>query len=216
MGAVVRVDAQSPSPASLAAAREALEAGGVVVLPTDTVYGVAQAVCACPDGARALFELKRRPPEKAIPWLVDDVLALDVYGCDVPAYAHRLARAFWPGGMTLVVRASDAVPAAYLGAGATIALREPDAPVVRELARSLGCALATTSANTSGLPSPRSFEELEERIVAGAALTLDGGAVPVGVASTIVDCTAPEPRIVRHGAVPDADVMRVASQAAGL
>ena len=216
MGAVMRVDVQAPSPEVLAAAREALGAGEVVVLPTDTVYGVAQAVSACPDGARGLFELKRRPPEKAIPWLVDDVFALDVYGRDVPAYAHRLARAFWPGGMTLVVRASSSVPAAYLGAGATIALREPDAPLVRELTRELGCALATTSANTSGLPSPRSFAELEERIVAGAGLTLDGGEVPVGVASTIVDCTAPEPRIVRHGAVPDADVARVCREAAGL
>ena len=210
MGAVIRCEASLPSEEVLVTARRVLSSGGVVVLPTDTVYGVAQAVSACPEGAKGLFELKRRPPEKAIPWLVADVLALDVYGRDVPAYAHRLARAFWPGGMTLVVRASGAVPPAYRGAGETIALREPDSSLVRELAGRLGCALATTSANTSGLPSPRSFTELEARIVEGADLTVDGSVARIGVASTIVDCTGAAPRIVRHGAVADADVMAAA------
>lgn len=210
MGAVVAVDPRVPQADVMARAADALRAGRVVVLPTDTVYGVAQSVAACPCGAAGLFALKRRPPEKAIPWLVAGADALDAYGSDVPAYARALARAFWPGGLTLVVRAAASVPPVYLGAGGTIALREPDAPVVRGLSRALGCALATTSANTSGLPSPRSASELEARIVSGADLTLDGGPTPGGVASTIVDCTGPVPAILRAGAVAASDVFAAA------
>ena len=114
--------------------------------------------------------------------------------------AVTAARAFWPGALTFVVKAGDAVPDGYAQADGTVALRVPDSEVVRGLCRRVG-AIALTSANTHGAPSPASFSELEPVIVEQADLVIDGGACPVGLASTIVDATGPAPRILRQGSV---------------
>lgn len=215
MGRVLRVSWDDSEPTPIAEAAEVLRAGGVAVVPTDTVYGVAQSVAANPDGAIGLFALKRRPHDKAIPWLVADADALDAYGSDVPAYAHALARRLWPGGLTLVVRAGDAVPPAYRGAGDTIALRMPASAPVVALVRALGCPLATTSANTSGQPARDAFAALEPRIVEEAAVALDDGQPAHGTAaSTVVLCTdSHAPVIARAGAIPAELVMEIAAAA---
>ena len=215
MGRVLHVSWTDPEPSVIAQAVDALRAGGVAVVPTDTVYGVAQSVDANPQGAAGLFAIKRRPHDKAIPWLVADERALDVYGADVPSYARVLARRFWPGGLTLVVRASSAVAPAYLGAGDTIALRMPDSAPVLALAGALGCPLATTSANTSGQPAHDAFAGLESRIVDEAAVALDDGQPTHGTAaSTVVVCTDPTmPSVAREGAIPTSLIMEIASGA---
>ena len=151
---VLRIDWDAPAPAHVARIAQALSGDGVVALPTDTVYGLAQAVATNRQGLERIFSIKRRDHAKAVAWLVAGADALDIYGRDVPAWARDLAARFWPGGLTLVVAASDEVPAALRGADGTIALRMPDAPVVRSVARTLGCPLATTSANTSGMAAP--------------------------------------------------------------
>jgi tRNA threonylcarbamoyl adenosine modification protein (Sua5/YciO/YrdC/YwlC family) len=213
VGAVERLAAPEPPRDLVGRVARALDAGQVAVLPTDTVYGVACSVAACPDGAAALFAIKRRDPRKAIPWLVGDPSDLARFGSAVPAYAERLARALWPGALTLVVRAAACVPDAYRGPGGTVALRVPDAALVRALARACGGALAVTSANTSGLPAPTSFDQVERRIVAEAATAVDAGPCPGGVASTIVDCTGPGPRVLRAGALSAAQLGQALSQA---
>lgn len=212
MGTVFTVDQSHPSGPSLQSVGAVLARSGVAVFPTDTVYGIAQAVEANPEGARALFAIKRRDPSKAIPWLVADEAALDEYGLEVPSYARALAREFWPGGLTLVVSASPAVPAPFRGPGETVALRMPDSPLVCALAREAGSPLATTSANTSGLPAPTSFAEVERRIIDESDVAVDGGSTRIGLSSTVVICTGPHPTIARHGAVSDEDVMRVATE----
>lgn len=212
MGEILRVSWERPEPATIGRAAETLRSGGVAVVPTDTVYGVAQSVEANPDGAAGLFAIKRRPRDKAIPWLVADAAALDAYGADVAPYAHALAARLWPGGLTLIVRAAPAVPPAYRGAGATIALRMPACPPVVALVRALGCPLATTSANTSGAPAVDAFARLEPRLLEEAAVALDDGLPAHGTcASTVVDCTDPAgPRIVRQGGVSAARIMEMA------
>lgn len=196
---VQRLDWAHPQPDVIERASQLLAGGGVVVLPTDTVYGIAQSVAACPQGALRLFQIKRRPADKTIAWLIADAADLDVFGTRVPAYAHALARELWPGGLTLVVRASQKVPSAYQGAGGTIGLRVPDAPVVRALARASFSPLATTSANTSGLPSPQSFAQLEPRVASLADLVLDDGMTHAPLASTVVVCTEDRPVVTRQG-----------------
>lgn len=106
----------------------ALAAGDAVVFPTDTVFGLGISVSAA-AGPQLLYDLKRRDAGKPVAWLVEGPEALDVYGEDVPAYARRLAEAFWPGGLTLVVRASDAVPPAFQSPAGTIGLRMPASEV---------------------------------------------------------------------------------------
>ncbi len=113
----------------------------------------------------------------------------------MPLWAVALAQKFWPGALTLVVKAAPTVPPEYVrSSDGTIALRLPDSNLVRALARRVGCPLAITSANTHGAPSATSGAGVEERIVAEADLTFDGGPAPIAIASTIVGCTGRSPR----------------------
>ena len=197
------------------AAAKALAAGASVVIPTDTVYGIAVAVgpAASPQ---AIFDIKQRDAGKAIPLLVADPADLDRYGLDVPAYAHALAAAFWPGALTLVVRASDAIPPAFRAADGTVALRCPNDQRVRELIRRVGAPLATSSANTSEQPAPASIQQLEPRIAQAVAVVVDGGPCTVGIPSTGVTCTAAAPLVWREGAIPTQEILAVAVKSATL
>ena len=120
---------------------------------------------------------------------VDD---LDRYGAHVPDLARRLARAYWPGPLTLIVEAGDAVPAAFRSAAGSIGLRMPDNDTALELIEAVGCPLATTSANISGVVVPDDTDDDKS-----------------GVASTVLDCTVNPPRILREGAVAEADIRAV-------
>ena len=133
------------------------------------------------------------------------------YAAELTPAAVALATAFWPGALTLVVRASDEVAPEYRNADGTIALRLPDSNLVREIARRAGCALATTSANMHGEAAATSGASVERAIVAGADLTLDAGPAPIAIASTIVDVTGAKPRILREGAIPRAAIIAALS-----
>lgn len=211
MGAVVEVSQDKPALDVLTRATFCLANQGVLVMPTDSVYGIG---CAATPGNPAherIFEIKHRDRAQTLPWLVADASDLGRFGRDVPNWAHELARKYWPGALTLVVRASQEVPPEYCRAGdATIALRCPDSNLVRTLARMVGVPLATTSANTHGAPSATSGAGVEKRIVEEANLTLDAGPAPLAVASTIVDCTHDEPRILRAGAIDPNELLAAA------
>jgi tRNA threonylcarbamoyl adenosine modification protein (Sua5/YciO/YrdC/YwlC family) len=184
----------------VAKAAAALRAGKAVAFPTDTVFGLGVAVehASSPE---ELYRIKRRPANKPVAWLVRGVHDLGVYGESVPEYAYDLVQRHWPGALTLIVRASDAVPQAYQSAQGTIALRMPNSAVSRQLMDLVGCPLATTSANVSGEDAPASASALSPAIVSGAAVVVSGSVRASGVASTVVDCTGGAPRIVRQGTV---------------
>ncbi len=198
----------SDSPKGWAVAVEALRDGGVVALPTDTVYGICVALDA-PAGVERLFALKQRPPDKGIILLLEDVPQAESVGV-LTAAAAALAEACWPGGLTVVVpqRPDVPLPSALSHSTATIGLRVPDHPAPRALARALG-PLPTTSANVSGLPEARDVGDILGQLGAAIDLIIDGGPAPGGPASTIVDCTGPTPRILRVGAVPVARVAQI-------
>ena len=215
---------------SLGGAVCALAAGNAVVFPTDTVFGLGVSVGAV-AGPQLLYELKRRDAGKPVAWLVEGSEALDVYGRDVPAYARRLAETFWPGGLTLVVRASDAVPAAFQSPAGTLGSRMPASEAALGLIRAAGCPLAVTSANLSGAADTARAEDLDRALVARTAgLYLPGGVAAAGIASgcaeatpsasarfaagdrlvpppasgtasTVLDCTGEAPRVLRAGAL---------------
>jgi L-threonylcarbamoyladenylate synthase len=193
-----------------------LRAGGVIAVPTDTVYGIAVALDT-PGGIERLFAAKQRPPDKAIALLLGDAEQAAAIGELTPA-AQALARAFWPGGLTLVVprRADVPLPAALTGGalapGAipTVGLRVPNHDAPRALARALG-PLPTTSANRSGEPELRDADAIDAELGGALELILDGGPATGGPASTVVDCTGPEPIIRRAGAIPEAEIDAVLS-----
>jgi L-threonylcarbamoyladenylate synthase len=187
--------------AGRAEAVSVLRAGGIVALPTDTVYGIAAALDA-PRGVERLFEAKRRPPDKGIMLLLDDAAQADRIGRMTPA-ARALGAAGWPGGLTVVVpqRPDVALPDALTGGQPTIGLRVPDHAAPRTLARGVG-PLPTTSANVSGLPEARDADDIVRQLGALIDLVLDGGPAHGGPASTVVDCTGPRPVVLRPGARP--------------
>lgn len=200
---IVRDDAAGRS-----AAADVLRAGGIVALPTDTVYGIAVDL-ATPGGVAALFAAKRRPPDRGIMLLLADAAQAPAIG-QWPPSAAALAAAFWPGGLTVVVpqRPDVSLPAALTGGAATIGLRVPDHDAPRALAAAVG-PIPTTSANVSGIPEARDAAEIVDQLGDAVALVLDGGPAHGGPASTVVDCTVEPPRILRVGAIPVADVEAV-------
>ncbi len=169
---------------NLGPAADCLTAGGLALVPTETVYGVGVAISAFaanletpgPDtGYGRIFTLKQRELTQTVPWLVDGPADLERYGKDVPHSICALAEKLWPGALTLVVPAADDVPSFMRAADGTVALRASASPVVQELIARCGSPLAVTSANTHGKPAPISFDEVEPRILAGVDVAVDAG-----------------------------------------
>jgi L-threonylcarbamoyladenylate synthase len=197
-------DKLPPTPAGLAAAAEILRGGGLVAFPTDTVYGVACAASR-PDRVDALFQLKRRPAERRIPMLVSGIDTLPT-GWQVDEATRALADRFWPGALTLVLPAVDD--------GETQAFRAPDHPVALGLIGAAG-PLFATSANVSDEPDTLDADDVLIAFATqadGLDAVVDGGRVPGGVASTVLDLSVTPARILREGPIdPEAlgDVVRL-------
>lgn len=182
---------------------EVLRSGGPLIFPTDTVWGIGVAVEHC-RGTWELSLAKGRAPEKPIAWLVGDKSALDTYGLDVPDYARRLADAFWPGPLTLVVWASREVPPAYVSGAGTVGLRMPNSKCALGLARAAGSPLATTSANLAGEPARPACDPPDEAFAASCGVSvLDArdSTARGAAASAVVDCTGCKPRLLRAGTI---------------
>jgi tRNA threonylcarbamoyl adenosine modification protein (Sua5/YciO/YrdC/YwlC family) len=189
-------------------ALDVLREGGIVGLPTDTVYGIAVALTT-PGGIERLFAAKRRPPDKGIMLLLDDAMQASQAGVMTPA-AAALAAAGWPGGLTVVVPQRHDVPwpAVLTGGASTIGLRVPDHDAPRTLARGVG-PLPTTSANVSGLPEAAAAADILDQLGESVDLVLDGGPAHGGPASTVVDCTGPRPTLLRVGAMSVGQIVEI-------
>ena len=185
--------------AGLDAAATAITAGELVLLPTDTVYGVA-ADAFTPAAVTRLLTAKNRGRQMPVPVLVGEASTLAGLVTTIPPLAHRLAEAFWPGGLTLVLQHAPSLAWDLGDAEGTVAVRLPDDEVARDLLRRTG-PLAVSSANRSGRPAATSAAQAEEQLGARAAVLLDDGPRDGTGASTIVDCTGPELRLLRVGAV---------------
>ena len=191
---------RADDPDTVRVAVQALVAGGIVGVPTETVYGVA--VLPRPEPLHALLAAKQRPFDKGIPLLLDgldqvaDLLSIG------PA-ATRLAERFWPGPLTLAIplRHPDSVPEELTGGRSSLAVRIPDHPVPRALARELG-PLAVTSANLSGEPEARTASELVATLGASLAVVIDDGPVRGGAPSSVVAVAADgRIEVLREGAI---------------
>jgi len=184
---------------------DALAEGGPVALPTETVYGLA-APAADPEAVRRIFEVKGRPADNPLIVHVADARAAFDLTREIPGYARRLAEAFWPGPLTLVL--PGAVDWPWVQADhPTLAVRVPAPEWLRTVLRRSG-PLAAPSANRSGGPSPTTAEHCRQDLGGRIPLIVDGGACPGGMESTVVDCTGEHPVILRPGPITDADLRR--------
>ena len=191
--------------AGLDAAAAAIGDGELVLLPTDTVYGVA-ADAFTPEAVTRLLAAKNRGRAMPVPVLIGEASTLAGLVVDLPEVASRLAEEFWPGGLTLVLEHAPSLAWDLGDAEGTVAVRLPDDEIARDLLRRTG-PLAVSSANRSGRPAATSAAAAVDQLGARAAVVLDGGPRTGSAASTIVDCTAPTPRVLRIGAV-DVDRLR--------
>ncbi len=193
---------------SLQRASEVLKCGGVIGIPTDTVYGIA-ANALDERAVDKVFNLKGREDTSPIPVLVGTVEDLHRYGREVPDEAVALAEAFWPGQLTIVVPKADIIPLVVSGGLDTVGLRIADHPVPRELVTALGAPITATSANISGTDALSSATSVLEQLGSRLDMVFDGGELPPSKPSTVVDATVSPPRILREGAVPRAAIEQV-------
>lgn len=192
---------------------EVLRSGKPAIFPTDTVYGVGVSVAAA-ISPQVLFDLKRREATRPVAWLLSDSAQLFEYGKDLPSYVESLAHRFWPGALTLIVPASKKVPLAFQSQSGSIGLRVPKHTPLRRLIQEVGAPLATTSANFSGEPAVCSYAQLDPAFAAqveavfseGDARAPSSGVQGVPLASTVLDCTGKQARLLREGRVSRADL----------
>lgn len=196
---------------SVMAAAEALGRGEIVAVPTETVYGLA-VDADNPDAIRRLFALKRRPNNVPLPVALGDASWLERHTPPVPALAVALADSFWPGPLTLVVRAATDRFVHVQDERGTVALRVPDHPLTRALLKAYDRPLALTSANLHGEPDPTNATKVRSQFSTGIAVVLDGGDATLGTPSTIVELLDSESaQILRQGALREEALAQVIS-----
>ena len=186
--------------AGIDAAAAAIGRGELVLMPTDTVYGVA-ADAFTPAAVTGLLAAKNRGRTMPVPVLIGEASTLAGLVVNLPDVANTLAQAFWPGGLPLVLEHAPSRAWDLGDAEGTVAVRLPDDDVARDLLRRTG-PLAVSSANRSGRPAATTAKEAVAQLGMHASVALDGGPRSSSGASTIVDCTAPAPRVLRIGAIP--------------
>lgn len=194
------------APEDIEAAAGIMKSGGLVAVPTETVYGLA-ANGLSEDAVRRIYEVKGRPEVKPLSLMVSGACDIERYCDDVPTAAYTLAEKFWPGPLTIVLKSRPNVPAIVRAGGDTVGLRCPAHPVTLELIRECGLPLAAPSANLSGEPSPKTAADALGALDGSIDAVLDGGPCTLGVESTIIDLSAKPYRILRHGALSELEVM---------
>jgi L-threonylcarbamoyladenylate synthase len=189
------------SAVEIARAADALRAGRLVAFPTETVYGLG-ADASSPDAVHRLFAVKGRPPDHPVIVHLGRAGQLGDWAREIPTTAATLADACWPGPLTLVLPRAPHVPDAVTGGLDTVGLRVPDQPVALALLREFGGGVAAPSANRFGRVSPTTADDVRADLGDDVDVVLDDGPCRVGVESTIVDCSRPEPAILRLGGIP--------------
>ena len=186
-----------------------LNSGGVVVFPTDTLYGLGADVFSL-AALQRIFSIKGRRADLALPVLVAGLDQVEAVAQPMSAQAQRLAERFWPGPLTLVMRRSSDLPGLVTGGADTVAVRMPGHPVPLELARRLGRPITGTSANRSGQPDLLDLSALENQLGNLVDHIIQTGPVPAGTASTIVNVTGDTPQLLRGGAISLEEILEAA------
>ena len=178
-----------------------MRGGGLVAVPTETVYGLAGN--GLDEKAVAeIYEVKGRPEVKPLSLMVHDAALMERYCENVPPQAYTLAKKFWPGPLTIVMKAKPCVPEIVRAGGETVGLRCPDHPLTLELLEKSGVPFAAPSANPSGEPSPKNADSVLKYFDGRIDAVLDGGECGIGCESTLIDLSHTPYRILRQGALP--------------
>ena len=180
---------------------ESLRSGGIIAIPTDTVYGLA-ADPFNPDAVQRLYTVKGRPDGKPIPLVLSSVNDIQSVAQNLPGFFFYLTDRYWPGGLTIVVEAKDLLPVLTAG-GNTVGVRIPDNPLLLQILRAFGGPAAITSANLSGEPPATCPEEINAALTSRIDLIVDGGKTPGPIPSTVYDISVSPPVIRRQGVISE-------------
>ena len=192
---------QSAAPGAVEWTADRLQQGGVVAIPTDTVYGIAASL-SHPAALDRIYEIKGRRDNQPLPVLVSSPAEIEHIAEKISPDVELLLDIFWPGPLTVVLPARPGMPARVTAGGATIGVRMPNHPLAIEVIAKAGGAVACTSANLSGEPPACDVGEIAASLGARLDLILDGGIAPGGVASTVVAVNGTGLQILREGAIP--------------
>jgi L-threonylcarbamoyladenylate synthase len=203
----VFVDPGAPQRDAIEEAAKWILLGGIVAIPTDTLYGLAVDPFRR-DAVERLFEAKARPADRAIPLIAADAAQVASAIGQLPPLGAALAARYWPGPLTLVVAAPPGLARRVTGEGGTVGVRVPRHDLAREIARYCGRPVTATSANVSGQPATDDPERVEAALGDRIDLLIDAGRTPGGPPSTIVDVAGAEPRLVRAGAIAWDEIQR--------
>lgn len=198
------IDPVHPDPRLLLSAADMIRRGGIVAHPTETFYGLA-ADPFSREGVARLFEAKGRPADRSLILLVshaDQVFDVAMTPDASRVWLDKLARAFWPGPLTLVLPVRRRLSCPALSGADTVAVRVPSHPVAWQLTRTAGQPITSTSANVTGQPPATTADQLDPALSRHLDLILDGGPTPGGTASTLLDLAGARPRILRAGRIP--------------
>jgi L-threonylcarbamoyladenylate synthase len=193
---IIKINPVSPEEGRAAQAAQAIAGGGLVIIPTDTVYGIA-ANALDQKALDRLYEIKKRPKDKPFAMLIADASSVEKLACDVPVSAYKLMHKFWPGPLTVLLKAPG---------GGKVGIRMPDNPAALKIIEGSQVPVACPSANISDNPAPATLDEALKDLNGLADLAVDAGPAKIGVESTIVDFTCQPPKIVRGGAIEGAGI----------
>lgn len=202
-----------PTPENIRAAADIIRSGGLLGIPTETVYGLG-ADALNEEAVLHIFEAKGRPQDNPLIIHVPDADWLSRYCENVPESAYRLAAEFWPGPLTMILPRKPVVPLRTTGGLETVGVRCPDHPVTLAIIRAADMPIAAPSGNTSGRPSPTCLSDMREDMDGKIDGVFDGGPCAVGVESTIIDLTCTPPRLLRPGGLPLEELRRVLGEVA--
>lgn len=195
---IYKIDSKAVDHQKMEEAAQLIRSGELVAFPTETVYGLG-ADALNPQASKKIYAAKGRPSDNPLIVHIAKFEDLEEIAKEVPQEAKKLADAFWPGPLTMIVNKNEKVPYETTGGMDTVAIRMPDHPAALELIRQSGCLIAAPSANTSGRPSPTLAEHVAEDLGGRIPMILDGGEVGIGIESTIIDLTEKIPMILRPG-----------------
>jgi L-threonylcarbamoyladenylate synthase len=197
---VFKVDPENPEEEKISVAAEAIRRGGIVAFPTETVYGLGVDALN-QEAVKRMYEVKGRPPDN--PTIVHIAEFNDIYklAVDVPEVAEKLMRRFWPGPLTIVLKASKIVPRVTTGGLETVGIRMPKHKVALALIRASKTPIAAPSANIAGKPSPTTAQHVIQDFYGSIDVILDAGPTKIGVESTVLDLTTKPPQILRPGGI---------------
>ena len=202
---IVRIEPEKVPDDVIETVADILLRDGVMAYPTETFYGLG-AVCFSEKAVRRIYRLKARDAGKPLSLIVSGLDMIETLAVSPPPLFHCLVSEFWPGPLTLVLKASPSFPARLAGPGHTIGVRIPSVPWLRRLVTKVGLPITATSANISGEGEISDPAEILRTFNDKVDIIVDGGSTPGGQPSTIVDITGPMPLILREGAIPKAQL----------